>query len=172
MIVFDVKCGKDHVFEGWFRSSDDFRAQAEAGEIACPVCGDNRVEKALMAPHVATGAGGRREEKAADGGDKGEDAVAGGRGEDTAAGGERSVTLAKQKEKTGRAMAMMRAVKAHVERHFDNVGAGFAEEARKIHYGESDKRNIYGQATRDQARQLRDEGIEFGQLPDVPKLDG
>ncbi len=163
MIVFDVKCGKDHVFEGWFRSSDDFRAQAEAGEIACPVCGDNRVEKALMAPRVATGAGGRREEKAADGSDKGEDA---------AADGERSVTLAKQKEKTGRAMAMMRAVKAHVERHFDNVGTGFAEEARKIHYGESDKRNIYGQATRDQARQLRDEGIEFGQLPDMPKLDG
>ena len=152
MIVFDVKCGKDHVFEGWFRSSDDFRAQAEAGGIACPVCGDTRVEKALMAPHVATGGG------------------AGGEAPAEAKGKER-VTLAQHKEKTSGAVAMMRALKEHVERHFDDVGTGFAEEARKIHYGEGERRNIYGQATRDQARQLRDEGIAFGQLPDLPKLD-
>ena len=154
MIVFDVKCGKDHVFEGWFRSSDDLRAQAEAGSIVCPVCGDAGVEKALMAPHVATGGGAGGEAPAAE------------------AKGKERVTLARHKEKTGRAVAMMRALKEHVERHFDDVGSGFAEEARKIHYGESERRNIYGQATRDQARQLRDEGVAFGQLPDLPKLNG
>jgi hypothetical protein len=82
------------------------------------------------------------------------------------------VTLAKQKEQAGQMMAMMRAVKDHVEKNFDHVGPKFAEEARKIHYGEADKRNIYGQATKDEAAELLEEGIEFGALPELPKLDG
>ena len=67
---------------------------------------------------------------------------------------------------------MMRAVKDHVEKNFDNVGTKFADEARKIHYGETEKRNIYGKATREDAKSLRDEGVEFGELPDLPDLDG
>jgi hypothetical protein len=59
-----------------------------------------------------------------------------------------------------------------VEKNFDHVGPKFAEEARKIHYGEADKRNIYGQATKDEAAELLEEGIEFGALPELPKLDG
>ncbi len=67
---------------------------------------------------------------------------------------------------------MMRAVKDHVEKNFEHVGPRFADEARKIHYGESDKRSIYGQATREQAEELVEEGIEVGQIPDLPNLDG
>ena len=54
MIVFDLKCPDDHVFEGWFADSATFDQQVEAGEVTCPYCGSPDVEKALMAPNVAT----------------------------------------------------------------------------------------------------------------------
>ena len=53
MIVFDLKCGGGHVFEAWFGSSGDYESQRERGLIACPMCGDVSVEKAVMAPNVA-----------------------------------------------------------------------------------------------------------------------
>ncbi|MBT5432842.1 MAG: DUF1178 family protein [Alphaproteobacteria bacterium] len=158
MIVFDVKCSNDHVFEGWFSDTATFQAQARAGDIACPLCGDTAVEKALMAPNVAT------TKAAAKGAEAGDVPAAPAKPD--------SVTLAKQKEQAGQMMAMMRAVKDHVEQNFDNVGTKFSDEARKIHYGDAEKRNIYGQATREQAAELEEEGIEFGALPDLPKLDG
>lgn len=150
MIVFDLKCRKDHVFEGWFADSATFQAQADAGEVACPVCGDTRVAKALMAPNVATRSSAAK-------------------GAETAAS--KPLAMA-QKEQAAQMYAMMRAVKEYVEKTFEHVGPRFAEEARKIHYGETDKRGIYGQATRDEAAELKDEGIEFGELPDLPGLDG
>jgi len=162
MIVFDVKCSRDHVFEGWFSSSAGFEEQVAAGEVACPVCGDLKVSKALMAPNVAT-------TKSANKGVSGSTASAQVPAPTPAPD---MVTLAKQKEQAGQMMAMMRAVKDHVEKNFDHVGPKFAEEARKIHYGEADKRNIYGQATKDEAAELLEEGIEFGALPELPKLDG
>lgn len=154
MIVFDLKCRKDHVFEGWFADSAAFEAQVKAGEVACPVCGDKKVAKALMAPNVATRSSAA---KAA---------------ELSAPAPEKMLTLAQQKEQAGQVLAMMRAVKEHVEKNFEHVGPRFADEARKIHYGETDKRNIYGQATREQAEELVEEGIEVGQIPDLPNLDG
>ncbi len=157
MIVFDVKCGNGHVFEGWFADTAAFQAQAGNGDIACPICGDTSVGKALMAPNVSTA------KSSAKGADPPSDRPMPSR---------EQVTLAKQKEKAGQMMAMMRAVKEHVEQNFDNVGVKFAEEARKIHYGETEKRNIYGQATREQAQELHDEGVEFGELPGLPKLSG
>lgn len=155
MIVFDVKCGKGHVFEGWFADGASFEAQAGNGDVACPICGDTSVGKAPMAPNVSTPGPSA----------KGADTPP----ETSAPDGER-VALAKRK--TGRTLAMMRAVREHVERNFENVGETFAEEARKIHYGESGKRSIYGRATRRQAEDLRDEGVEFGELPCPPKFDG
>ena len=53
MILFDLRCGQDHVFEAWFRDSETYDAQAASGEIACPLCGDSHIAKALMAPNVA-----------------------------------------------------------------------------------------------------------------------
>ena len=55
MIVYDLKCRKNHVFEAWFRDSAAYDAQAEAGDVRCPVCGSKKVEKALMAPNLARG---------------------------------------------------------------------------------------------------------------------
>ena len=132
-------------------NSAAFQAQADAGEVACPVCGDTHVAKALMAPNVATRSSAAK-------------------GSELAAPKPQTqtLTLAQQKEQAAQVLAMMRAVKEHVEQNFDNVGPKFAEEARKIHYGETDKRNIYGQATRDEAEELVDEGIEIGQIPTCP----
>ena len=53
MIVFDLKCGGGHVFEAWFGSSGAFGEQRDRRLIACPMCGDADVEKAVMAPNVA-----------------------------------------------------------------------------------------------------------------------
>ena len=69
-------------------------------------------------------------------------------------------------------MTVMRQAREHVEKNFEHVGERFAEEARRIHQGESEKRDIWGQATTAEAKELRDEGIAVSPLPDVPKLDG
>ena len=63
----------------------------------------------------------------------------------------------------------MRALREKVTSEADYVGDKFAEEARKIHYGESDKRGIYGEASEEEAEVLADEGIEFGRLPWIPR---
>ena len=67
--------------------------------------------------------------------------------------------------------SQLRAVHDYVEKNFDNVGRSFADEARKIHLGEADKRNIYGEATNKEAKELKDEGIPVGRLPRLPTLD-
>ena len=69
------------------------------------------------------------------------------------------------------AMQMWRRVQDHIEKNFDHVGPRFAEEARKIHHGETEKRSIYGEATTAETKELRDEGIEVGQIPWLPRHD-
>ena len=69
------------------------------------------------------------------------------------------------------AMRVWRRVQNHIEKNFDHVGPRFAEEARKIHHGEAEKRSIYGEATRAEARELRDEGIDVNQIPWLPRHD-
>jgi hypothetical protein len=75
-------------------------------------------------------------------------------------------------ERAAEALRTLRKVQDHIEKNFDHVGPGFAEEARKMHYGETDRRSIYGEATRTEAKELRDEGIQFGQVPWLPRQDG
>lgn len=75
-------------------------------------------------------------------------------------------------EQAAEAMKMLRKVQNHIERNFDHVGPRFAEEARKIHHGEAEKRSIYGDATPSEAKELKDEGIEVGQIPWLPRHDG
>ena len=69
------------------------------------------------------------------------------------------------------AMRLWRKVQNHIEKNFDHVGPRFAEEARKIHHGEAEKRSIYGEATKTEAKELRDEGIEVSQLPWLRRHD-
>lgn len=68
-------------------------------------------------------------------------------------------------------LGKLREVQRHIETNFDHVGRQFPEEARKIHYGEVEKRSIYGEATRAEAKELSDEGIKVGQVPWLPPHD-
>ena len=75
-------------------------------------------------------------------------------------------------ERAATAIRSWRKIQDHIEKNFDHVGPSFAEEARKMHYGESEKRSIYGEASTSEAKELRDEGIPVGQIPWLPRHDG
>jgi len=133
MKVLDLQCHNQHVFEGWFASEDDFLDQCERALVECPVCGDGSISKRLSAPRLNLG---------------------GGRGEPSHAldvaqpdGAEQALQLAW--------MAMAHRIVANT----DDVGDRFAEEARKIHYGETKERGIRGHASRAEAESLIEEGI-------------
>ena len=135
MISFNLRCSQDHEFEGWFKSSAAFDAQVASKKLACPICGGKKVSKALSAPRVATS-------KARD-----------------AARAEKSLSDAKQMKQ---ALTLMR---QKVKDNCENVGDRFADEARKIHYGEAEERGIYGQASSEEAKDLIEEGVEVSAIP-------
>ncbi len=144
MIVFDLKCAKGHVFEAWFSDSAAYERQAKRGAVACAICGDVKIEKALMAPNVAPSGKGKGAEA-------------------------RPTSLAATPSpEVEQVYKTLRAAREVVEKNFDNVGDTFADEARKIHYGETEKRNIYGDATPEDAHEMREEGIDFDLLPWLP----
>lgn len=142
MIRYALLCAQEHEFDGWFPSSAGFEAQAASGEVSCPVCGSAEVRKALMAPGL-----GRGTKK-----------------------GAKSNEIPVSPEPAQKLNMMMLALRKHVEENCDYVGDKFAEEARRIHYGEADQREIYGEATLDEARDLIDEGVEVAPLPIVPPV--
>ena len=135
MILFALRCSSGHKFDGWFRDGAGFEAQQQAGEIACPECGDTQVEKALMAPAI-----GRSHKKGP------------------------PISPAQMR-------AALTELRRQVETNCDYVGERFAEEARKIHYGEVDPHGIYGEATAEQSNELTEEGITFGRIPWIPTTD-
>ncbi len=164
MILYDLKCRKNHVFETWFRDSAAYEEQVAAGAIACPSCGSRKIEKALMAPRLARGDRARGD---AGGGPRGE--AEGGPG-----GGPESRMAMRAVKGTAEAaelMGQLRELRQKVEEHCDYVGGNFAEEARKIHYGEQDPRNIYGETSDQQAKELHEEGVTFNRIPWAPRHD-
>lgn len=144
MIVFDLKCAHAHVFEAWFGSSEDYEGQRARGLVACPICGDSNVAKAVMAPAVPAK------------GNRAPDAKP-------------APVAAHPPEAVKAMLAAIAEVQAKVEANCDYVGDRFAEEARAIHHGESESRGIYGEATPEQAVALKEEGIEVAALPFRPK---
>lgn len=170
MIVFDLRCKKDHVFEAWFKDSAAYSEQVEAGVVRCPVCGSSRVEKALMAPNVTT----RRQNKEPSPALPASEAAA--PVETTtppakvlpAAG---SVTTNADVEKVTEVMQALKELRENVERECDYVGSDFAEEARRIHYGEREPRGIYGESSDEDAKALEEEGVEFARVPWLPRHD-
>lgn len=148
MIRYSLQCHKNHSFEGWFKNSDDFDRQAKRKLVTCPECGSANVTKALMAPNVTTGRSKSSRSK-----------------EVAVANTEATAELRKKQE----LLALMRKLRAEVEKNAEYVGPRFAEEARKMHYEEADRRGIYGEATLDEARDLHEEGIEFYPLPKLPE---
>jgi hypothetical protein len=148
MILFELKCDRHHHFEGWFRDGKGYEAQTKAGKIVCPVCGSRRVEKAPMAPRIGKGARER-----------------GGEGKSPAA------PLSAKQQAEMKAVQILRELRAKIEANCDYVGPAFAEEARRIHYGETEARGIYGETTPEEAEALDEEGIEIARIPWVPRQD-
>ena len=183
MILYDLRCRKGHVFEAWFRDSAAYDDQAEAGEVACPTCGSKKVEKAPMAPRLAKGGlskGGAEtgEAQRAEAWTAGSRTAEAGSAEAETAETETAETETAKAEtakaetaKAAEAMRALRGLRRKVEDNFDYVGNGFAEEARKIHYGESDAHNIYGETSDQEAKELRDEGVAFTRIPWAPRQD-
>lgn len=150
MIAYDLVCkAGEHRFEGWFGSSSDFDDQKSQGLLACPVCGDVEVAKAVMAPNV---------------GRKGNQQPSARKSDD----GAEAVALANMPEMPAEMVEMIAKVaemQAKMLEKSDWVGDRFADEARAIHYGDAPDRIIHGNATIDDARELHDEGISVAPLP-------
>ncbi len=146
MIRYALKCRDcGHGFDGWFRSSADFDAQGARGLLSCPVCDGHAVEKALMSPAVATAP------------EHGPAAAPG--GAVTSAVPPEAAALYRQLQEMAR----------KVRSEGTYVGAAFAEEARRIHYGEAEGRQIYGEASAPEVRGLLEEGIAALPLPPLPE---
>jgi hypothetical protein len=141
MILYELKCGKDHRFEGWFRSGEAYEAQLAARELSCPMCGDRSIDKAIMAPRIGKAAQAAPPDPAP------------------------------RKQPAAEMMTMLRALRDKVEKECDYVGPAFAEEARRIHYGETEERAIYGEASDEDAESLREEGVPVSRIPWVPRHD-
>ncbi|HMO29095.1 DUF1178 family protein [Enterovirga sp.] len=154
MIRFSLRCEAGHDFESWFPSGEAFDGLRARGLLSCPVCGSPKVEKALMAPSL-----GRKGNRAAAPAEATPPPAA----EPEAAG---PVTLLSEKEKAVR--TMLQALRAHVTENADYVGRSFADEARRMHYGEIEHRSIYGEAEAREAKALIEEGIEVHPLPPAP----
>lgn len=169
MIKYTLQCDDAHTFEGWFRNSGDFDSQCEKHLVACPVCGSTQVRKGLMAPAVSTARSRDALVNAARAEMQAQEAAA--RPDAPAvpqqAATQSSALLPKdlqQKE----IVEALRLVRARIVENSENVGANFASEARKIHYGEAEERSIYGETTPKDAEALMEEGIAVFPLPDLP----
>jgi len=156
MILYRLRCSKGHEFDSWFKDSKSYERQEKKSLIGCAVCGDSKVARAIMSPRIGKKKGKAEIEVPAP----------------TPAPAptpeqQQMAALARTMPKELRDALLK--VRAEVEKNCEHVGDRFAEEARKIHYGESDKRGIYGETTDEEAEALAEEGIEFGRLPWVPR---
>ena len=135
MKVFNLSCDNEHAFEGWFASARDFDRQREAKLIECPVCGSHSVRKLLSAPRINLGAEAPQEKQ----------------------------PVAMPNDAAMQSMLLQMA--KHIQANTEDVGERFPEEARAIHYDEAPKRSIRGLASREQAAELSEEGIEVLPVP-------
>lgn len=144
MIRYDLICDKGHKFDGWFRDSAAYDRQARQSLVACTACGSAKVAKQVMAPGIPAKANRKSEAPI-------------------------RMAAGPIDPRAQMLMTMMRELRKTVEENAEYVGDNFAEEARKIHYAEAEKRGIYGEATADDATALIEEGIEVHPLPRLPE---
>ena len=149
MIRYALVCARKHTFESWFQSSDAYDRQAKRGLISCPQCGSTQVDKAIMAPHLASS---KRRAAAAEAAPAAEEKTA--------------VAMLSPQERELR--TKLKELREHLIKNAEHVGPKFPEEARKMHFGEIKHRSIYGEASPKEARALAEEGVEFHPLPILP----
>lgn len=143
MIVYKLLCSHGHEFEAWFRNGDAFSEQAGAGAVSCPVCGDTKVRKALMAPAIHPSS-------------------------KASANAPPPPSVEPEENHRASVLQALREIRRQIETGCSYVGENFAEEARKIHYGEVRARGIYGESTPEERQALTEEGVEFGSIPWIP----
>tara|TARA_B100001027_G_C16159319_1_gene281801 strand:- start:278 stop:709 length:432 start_codon:yes stop_codon:yes gene_type:complete len=142
MILFDLICKHSHRFEAWFPSSEQYDKQRKRGLVKCPYCNTTSVKKAIMAPNVQVSKISKVQPE--------------------------SIL---QKNKDIETTKEIKKIKKYIEMNTENVGTRFAEEARKIYYGEKKARPIRGEATQNETKQLEEEGVPYTRLPWASKED-
>ena len=148
MIRYALLCDQDHEFESWFDSSSAYEKLQQNNLIECPHCGSTNIRKALMTPQI----GGARSNK-----------------QDDATGTLTTNDDSQLQQMQQEAVNLARQIRDHVKENADYVGDKFAEEARKIHYEETEPHGIYGKATKEEVTDLIEEGVDFSPLPDLPE---
>jgi hypothetical protein len=165
MIRYALNCDRGHVFESWFQNSAAYDKQAKRALVTCPVCGSAKIEKAIMAPRVSASAS--------------DDAIvapqlpvpplaAVPQARPTASPQPATTPVAMMSPPERELRQKLKEIREHITKNANYVGTRFPEEARKIHYGETEHRSIYGEASPDEAKELYEEGIEFHPLPNLP----
>ncbi len=158
MIHYNLRCEAGHAFESWFQSSAAYESQEKRKLVNCPVCGSDKVERAIMAPQIVSQKGRDRAEPA-----PAAPAAPTAPAEATAPA---STPLLMAQERELR--LKLKELRDHIVKNADNVGERFPNEARKMHYGDIEHRPIYGEASPDEARALIEEGVEVSPLPVLP----
>lgn len=157
MIKYSLVCDKGHDFESWFADSAAYDKQVKRKLVACPICNSTKVEKAIMAPRLATS----KQRKGAI-----EMQVPNAPEAPAPAPAPAPVAMMSPMEQEFR--AKLKELREHITKNAENVGAKFPEQARKMHYGEIEHRSIYGVASPEEAKELADEGVEFHPIPVLP----
>jgi hypothetical protein len=162
MIRYALNCDRGHTFESWFQNSAAYDKQAKRKLVTCPVCGSEKIEKAMMAPRVSASSS--------------DDEIAVPQlpailpspppapVPQTAAKAPVAMMSSPERELRHK----LKEIRDHITKNANYVGTRFPEEARKIHYGETKHRSIYGEASPNEAKELHEEGIEFHPLPILP----
>ncbi|MGB1709661.1 MAG: DUF1178 family protein [Candidatus Puniceispirillaceae bacterium] len=164
MIKYQLICDKSHEFEGWFGDSAAFESQQESGLLTCPVCGSADVRRALMAPNLAS-----PKTRKTDLAEQQPSAQPEPQPQPQAPQQASAALPPAAARKMQELMSEMRALQTRIREECRDVGNDFAEEARKIHYGEVEPEGIYGQATAEEREALDEEGIEIMDMPWLPK---
>jgi hypothetical protein len=144
MIKYCLSCSAGHEFESWFRAIGDYDTQWQSGLIVCPICGSKEITKLPMAPAVLTGRGSESLPKP-------------------------SSERPEIDHAEAAALGTLRAFKQSVIENTEDVGSRFADEARKIHFGEAKERRIRGNSTAEEAKEMLEDGVPFGILPLLPE---
>ena len=143
MIKYDLECSCGETFESWFQNSNEYEKLLKKNLINCYVCGRSKtVKKSIMAPSVATS----------------KTSVA-----------EKDVE--QKKEFLKNVKSKIRELNDYVAKNAEFVGDKFVSEVRSIHYYKKKKRNIYGNATLEETKELQEEGIDVATIPWAPKED-
>ena len=184
MKVLDLRCDNGHLFEGWFGSDDDFMAQNGGGLIECPMCADKVVMRMPSAPRLNLSGARDGHAPHATAGTADAAAVVAGKANPPSAAITPNTPFNHASHTSPNTPLHTRPVGApelqaawlatvrHLMANTEDVGPRFAEEARRIHYGEKPQRGIRGQATAEERSALQEEGIETMAVPVPRGLDG